>query len=97
MNIIDKATYAYIKNIKKWMECPICHQRMLFNKNTKSWVCHECPYCLSEAEFLDDFVFWFCDECGAYLNIQSGFDRKASKHICLRCSFENDITTANIK
>lgn len=97
MNIIDKTTYIYIKQIKKWMECPVCHSKMVFNKLTKSWVCQDCPYCLSEAEFLDDYVFWFCDKCGTYLNIQSGFDRKANKHICQRCGFENNTTAANIR
>ena len=75
MNIGDRASYLYIKHIKKWMECTVCHEKMVFNEHTKSWVCQKCPYTLTESEFLDDYVFWFCDECGTYLNIQSGFNR----------------------
>ena len=42
-------------------------------------------------------MFWFCDECDAYLNIQEGFDRTATKHICTKCGYENDTTFNNIK
>lgn len=97
MNIGERASYFYIKHIKKWMECPVCHDKMVFNNATKSWFCQKCPYTLTESDFLDDFVFWFCDKCGAYLNIQSGFNRKAIKHICQRCGFENDTSPNNIK
>ena len=97
MNILDRINYFYIKKIKKYIECPVCHCRMYFNKRTISWECLECSYCISEAEFLDNYVFWFCDECGTYLNVQSGFDRNANNHICQCCGFENDTTAANIK
>ena len=97
MNIGDRINYFYIKKIKKYIECPVCHNQMYFNKSTKSWACQECSYSISEAEFLDDYVFWFCDECGTYLNIQPGFDRNATKHICQYCGFKNDTTAANIK
>lgn len=36
MSIADKITYGYIKNIKRWMECPVCHDKMTFKKNTKA-------------------------------------------------------------
>lgn len=57
MSITDKITYRYMKNIKRWMECPVCHDKMTFKKNTKAWVCDDCGYSLLEQEFLDDFVF----------------------------------------
>ena len=68
MSITDKLTYTYIKRIKRWMECPICHKKMTFSKTKLSWICNECGYSITEKEFLDDFVFWFCDECNSYLN-----------------------------
>ena len=96
-NMKDKLTYAYIKQIKCWMECPVCHDKMTFNKNQKSWICPKCAYTISEEEFLDDFVMWFCDECNTYLNVQRGFDKMAPKHICRECGYENDTTFENIK
>ena len=68
MSMGDKVTYAYIKNIKRWIACPVCHQNMLFKKVGKSWVCDHCNYSFTEKKFLDDFVFWFCDEYNVYLN-----------------------------
>ena len=59
MSFISKATYFYIKNIKRWMECPVCHNKMLFDKETDNWSCDTCNYILSEKDFLDDFIFWF--------------------------------------
>ena len=97
MNFSDKAAYFYIKRIKKWMECPVCHRKMLFSKRKKAWCCNHCEYFLLEKDFLDDFVFWFCDGCETYLNIQKGFDRKGSAWVCKQCGFENDITEANIR
>ncbi len=97
MRILDSLTYFYIKNIKRWMFCPVCNQKLYFSKKTKAWECNSCNYTLPETEFLDDFVFWFCDGCGTYLNIQTGFDRKALTHICEKCGFNNDTSFSNIK
>ena len=98
VNIGDRVTYFYIKNIKKWMFCPACKNgKMSFNKKNSHWVCEDCGYSFSEEYFLDDCVFWFCDECETYLNNQEGFDRHASKHICRNCGYENDTTFENIK
>lgn len=94
----DRATYFYIKNIKKWMFCPACKKgRMTFNKKTAVWTCEDCGYHFSEQYFLEDCVFWFCDECETYLNNQEGFNRKATKHICRNCGYENDTIFNNIK
>lgn len=97
MKVGDKITYTYIKRIKKWMECPACHQKMTFKKMEKAWKCNSCSYFIPEADFLDDFVFWFCDGCGEYLNIQNGFDRNGKEWICTKCGFKNDTTFSNIK
>ena len=83
ISIGDRATYFYIKNLKKWMFCPSCKNgKMSFNKKTSHWVCEDCGYSFSEEYFLDDCVFWFCDECETYLNNQEGFDKHSPKHIC---------------
>ena len=98
ISISDRATYFYIKNIKKWIFCPACKNgRMTFNKKKSQWTCEECGYHFSEEYFLDDCVFWFCDECETYLNNQEGFNTHGSKHICQNCGYENDTTLANIK
>ncbi len=97
MKLSDKASYIYIKRIKKWIECPVCHKKMLFSKSKTSWVCNNCDYKILEKDFIDDFVFWFCDECSTYLNCQEGFDKKSSKHICQECGYENDTTFDNVK
>ena len=98
INIGDRATYFYIKNIKKWMFCPDCKNgKMTFNKRDTLWTCEECGYQFSEEYFLDDCVFWFCDECETYLNNQEGFDKNSSRHICRKCGYENDTTFNNIK
>lgn len=97
MSIADKITYGYMKNIKHCMECPVCHDKMTFKKNTKAWVCDDCGYSLLEQEFLDDFVFWFCYGCGEYLNTQDGFKRKGTSWMCTKCGFDNDTTFSNIK
>lgn len=97
-SLTEKITYAYIRKIKKWMFCPSCKDgKMVINKESTMWQCEDCGYQLSADEFEDDYVFWFCDECGTYLNIQEGFDRTASKHICTKCGYENDTTFDNIK
>ena len=97
-NLIEVVTYAYIRRIKKWMFCPACHNgKMTINKKSTLWTCEKCGYKLSADEFKDDYVFWFCDECGAYLNIQAGFDRTATQHICVECGYENDINSDKLK
>lgn len=97
-SLTEKITYAYIRKIKKWMFCPSCKDgKMVINKESTMWQCEDCGYQLSTDEFEDDYVFWFCDECGTYLNIQEGFDKTASKHICTKCGYENDTTFDNIK
>ena len=94
----DRASYFYIKNIKKWMFCPACKSgKMTFNKKKSLWTCEDCGYHFSEQYFLNDCVFWFCDECEAYLNNQEGFNKKSAKHICRNCGYENDTTFNNIK
>ncbi len=98
ISISDRATYFYIKNIKKWMFCPACKNgKMTFNKKKLLWTCEDCGYHFSEQYFLNDCVFWFCDECEAYLNNQEGFNKKSAKHICRNCGYENDTTFNNIK
>lgn len=97
MSLISKATYFYIKNIKRWMECPVCHNKMMFDKETDNWSCDTCNYILSEKDFLDDFIFWFCDGCNTYLNVQEGFNQNATNWTCKKCGFDNDITFNNIK
>lgn len=97
MKPYDKVSYFYTKHLKKWIECPICHKKMRFNKQKQSWVCNSCNYKILEKDFTDDFVFWFCDNCDTYLNNQDGFDKKTSKHTCQECGYENDTTLENIK
>lgn len=96
-SLIDILSYGYIKGIKRWMECPLCHERMLFSKEKKSWMCVGCEYTITEADFLDDFVFWFCDGCNTYLNAQHGFDRKGTHWVCSQCGFDNDTTFDNLR
>lgn len=96
MKISDNLTYFYIKNIKRWMPCPACNQKMFFLKKSDDWICSNCKYTLSEVEYLDDYVFWFCDCCNTYLNMQRSFDKSKTRHICLECGFENDTTSSNI-
>ena len=97
MSISDRVTYFYIKNVKRWMECPVCHYKLFFKKEKAAWYCGKCKYKLFEKEFLDDFVFWFCDGCGTYLNVQNGFNRKGTTWVCTKCGLNNDITFSNIK
>lgn len=80
------------------MFCPACKQgEMSIDKRSTVWTCEDCAYKLSVDEFEDDFTFWFCDGCSEYLNIQTGFDRNASKYICEKCVFENDTSSDNLK
>lgn len=94
--IPDVATYFYIKRIKKSMECPGCHERLLFDEGVESWVCEGCGFTLPEEEFLDDYVFWFCDQCNESLNTQAGFDRSANCWVCANCGFENTLTEEDL-
>lgn len=97
-NLIEIATYAYIRKIKKWMFCPSCQKgKMTINKKSTLWTCEDCGYELSADEFEDDYVFWFCDECNTYLNNQDCFNRQASRHICKKCGYENNTTFDNLK
>ncbi len=95
--LFDVLSYAYIKNVKRWLECPVCHEKMTFSKTSKSWFCQGCKYAITEEDFLDDFVFWFCDACNTYLNVQPGFDRKAESWVCTKCGFSNDISFSNLR
>ena len=96
MKPYNKVSYIYIKHLKKWIECPVCHEEMRFNKQKQSWVCNSCNYKILEKDFIDDFVFWFCDGCNAYLNIQDNFNKKETHHVCDLCGFDNNTTTSNI-
>ena len=94
----DKLNNFYIKNIKKWMFCPVCKKgKMIIAKKLNLWICEDCNYQLSNKEFENNYVFWFCDECESYLNNQDGFDITSNKHICRNCGYENDTTENNIK
>lgn len=95
--IIDRITDSYLRRIKRWMYCPACNTgKMEFVKTNSLWVCEDCGYSLSAKEFEDDYIFFWCDECGSYLNIQEGFDRHSSKHICQNCGYTNDTTLNNV-
>lgn len=96
MKVKDHITYFYIKRIKRWMECPVCHKKIYFFKYRKEWRCESCDYYLREKEFLDDYVFWFCDGCGTHLNVQKGFNRHKDRWMCTECGFYNNITKENI-
>lgn len=89
--IPDAATYFYIKRIKKWMECPVCGERLLFDDALEAWRCESCDFLLPEQEFLDGYVFWFCDECGLFLNVQEGFDKSADQWTCTECGHVNSL------
>lgn len=97
-SIGDRLAYAYIRRIKKRMLCPACQEgKLRINQKSSVWKCTSCGYQLSAEEFEDNYVFWFCDECDIYLNNQDGFDRKAPKHMCTNCGYENDTTFENTK
>lgn len=88
----DEVSYFYIKNVKGWMECPVCGEKMRFEEASESWVCENSDFCLPEAEFLDGYVFWFCDQCGQFLNAQEGFSEETGTWACASCGFENDLS-----
>lgn len=94
----DAVAKVYLRKVKKWMFCPACRDgRMTMEKKAAVWTCPDCGYSLSADEFEDDFVFWFCDECNSYLNVQEGFNRKAVRHVCRVCGYENDTSFGNVK
>ena len=95
--LTNKLTYAYIKNIKRWMFCPVCGDKMRVKRKSSMWECQKCDYSLSVKEFENDYVFWFCDGCKTFLNNQSGFDINKERWICLKCGHDNDMTSDNIK
>lgn len=97
VSVGDRIAYTYVKRIKRWMKCPVCHEKMTFKKDPKFWICDSCQYTIAEKEFLDDLVLWICDECNTNLNCQEGFDEHSSRHICRVCGYENDIILNNIK
>ena len=91
-----RATYFYVKNIKKWIPCPNCVcGKMTFNKENLTWECQECTYNFTEAYFSNSFAFQFCEKCKSFLNIQDGFSKDNSKHICCNCGYENDLKKYN--
>lgn len=92
----DKLTYFYIRNIKKYMICPSCGDKLLLDKKNEVWSCCKCSYSLSTEEFENDYIFWFCDGCGVFLNNQKGFDLNGSQWTCKKCGVENDISLNNV-
>ena len=91
-DIIDRIQYTYIRKIRKWIFCPNCQQsKMTIDKNSILWTCKGCGYTLSADALGDGYMYWFCDKGGSYLNNQEGFCMSASKHICKKCGFINDI------
>lgn len=95
-HISDQVSYFFIKNVKRWMECPLCGEEMHFNKTTETWECESGDFLLPEKEFLDGYVFWFCDQCGCFLNVQEGFAADAGCWTCTECGFENNVTEENL-
>jgi ribosomal protein L37AE/L43A len=95
-DITDKLAYAYIKNIKRWMFCPACGDKMRVNRKSSQWECQKCNYSLSVREFENDYVFWFCDNCNSFLNNQPNFDTDKKMAVCAKCGHNNDITKDSI-
>lgn len=101
MTLKDKALSFYIKNIKRWMDCPSCYadkkaSKMHVDRKKNAWVCDRCGYTLSCTKFEEGITFWFCDGCGAFLNKQKGFSEKDKRWRCTECGYDNDVTEANI-
>lgn len=92
----EKVTYAYIRNLKRWMFCPACGAKMHIQSKTDTWKCEGCNYTLSNKEFQAGYIFWFCDGCNAFLNKQDGFNLKEKRWICTCCGYKNDLITDNI-
>lgn len=85
------------KSKHKSFYCPNCKTgKMIFNKQSKIWICDGCTYSLADTEINNGYVFWFCDQCGEYLNHQKGFDKYAFSHVCTKCGYRNDTTKNNI-
>lgn len=83
---------AYIRNIRRKIECPACHGIMRYNRRGRLWKCECCEYQLMASDFDNDYVFWFCDNCDTYLNIQEGFSTESGMWKCKKCGFENDVS-----
>lgn len=96
-NLIEKLQVAYIKNIKKYMVCPSCGDKLRINKKGNLWKCDKCDYKLSHKKFENGYIFWFCDKCNTFLNNQEGFDSKQAEFCCTSCGHKNDISAENIK
>ena len=41
-------------------------------------------------------IDWYCDSCNAYMNSQSGFNRRGGYWKCKECGYSNDVTNGNI-
>ena len=92
-------TYAYIKNIKKWMFCPNCNNdknKLRLSADKTWWICNKCDYKISAKDFDDDYIFWFCDNCNTFLNIQKGFTESEGSWICEKCNYLNEVGKDNI-
>lgn len=96
-NFIEKIQASYIKNIKRYMPCPSCGDKLRINKKGNVWKCDKCDYKLSHKKFENGYVFWFCDKCNTFLNNQEGFNYKDKTFCCTKCGHKNDITVENIK
>ena len=96
MKPIERLQHFYIKHIKKWMFCPVSHEKLHISKDGKVWVCEHCEYVIADKDFTDDFVFWFCDKCNSYLNIQEGFNRKAVTWKCKKCGYVSALVDDNL-
>ena len=91
-----KLTNAYIKNIKRWMFCPVCGDKMNIRRETDTWICEKCNCELPSKVSQKSYAFWFCDSCKAFLNSQQGFLADKEYWICAVCGFENRIDANNI-
>ena len=52
MSITDKLTYTYNKRIKRWIECPICHKKMTFRKQSNPGFVMSADIALQKKNFL---------------------------------------------
>lgn len=41
-------------------------------------------------------IHWYCDECGDYLNYQPKFNTKSGRWDCLKCNYNNDVSSNNV-
>ena len=58
-NLIKKLQVAYIKNIKKYMVCPSCGDKLRINKKGNLWKCDKCDYKLSHKKLKTATYFGF--------------------------------------